>query len=213
MEGVHFDFIRSPARGVDVDYDLDYNPMVVAAFESEQGFNPHEVDVDSESFLLWLKWQQQQIGKLVGRIRSEAHLQRPGIRVSAAVLSRYHLARHQATQDWIDWLQKGQIDTACIMSYGSDNILVVQEGLLAQENRGLGTVWVGMGANHDMELIIDRIEKVRRTVVPEGLLFFSYASLNGSELNELKNRPFVAPAEVPPVNTGTPGDKPSWNIY
>ncbi|MBN1476234.1 hypothetical protein JXA47_05740, partial [Candidatus Sumerlaeota bacterium] len=84
-----------------------------------------------------------------------------------------------------------------------DNDLVVQEALLAHESRGPGTVWVGMGANHDIELIIDRISRVRREVGPEGIMFFAYTHFNSSEFNELATRPFVAPAEVPPVEEPT----------
>ncbi|MBN1477698.1 family 10 glycosylhydrolase, partial [Candidatus Sumerlaeota bacterium] len=157
VDGVHFDFIRYCARGVAEDYDLDYNPLTTAAFADETGLDPLAMAIDSELYEQWQVWQRDRIGELVGRIREAAHAARPGIRVSAAVLSRYHLARVQATQDWIEWLQRGQLDTACIMSYGSDNDLVVQEALLAHESRGPGTVWVGMGANHDIELIIDRI--------------------------------------------------------
>ena len=215
VDGVHFDFIRYPARGVSEAYDLDYNPLVIAAFEAEKGFDPLTVAVDSEAFQIWLEWQRERIGQLVGRIRSEAHAERPGIRVSAAVLSRYHLGRHQATQDWIGWLQRGQIDTVCPMSYGSDNELVVQEGLLAQENRASGSVWLGLGANHDIELIIDRIAQVRQTVHPEGLMFFAWSSRNSTEMNELRQRPFVAPALVPPVTAAVSGSdlSPVWSLY
>ncbi len=201
IDGIHFDFIRYPSRGVDLAYDLDYNPLVLAAFQSEYGFNPLDVEINSERFETWLEWQRERIGQLVGRIRDAAHTKRPGIRVSAAVLSRYHLGRHQASQDWIGWLQSGQIDTVCLMSYSPDNDLVVQEGLLAQENRGKGTVWVGMGARGDIELIIDRIAKVRRTVAPEGIMFFAWGGFNDAELDELRSRPFAASAKVPPVNS------------
>lgn len=204
LDGIHFDFIRYCARGVDEDYDLDYNALVVAAFQAGHGFDPHTVTVDSPEFEVWQEWQRAQVGALVGRIREEAHGTRPGIRVSAAVLSRYHLGRVQATQDWIDWLAAGQLDTACIMSYSSDNPLVVQEALLAQENRGQGTIWVGMGANHSIDDIIDRIDMVRDIVNPEGILFFPWGGFDSAELDRLRTDPFVAPATVPPVADDLP---------
>ena len=201
VDGIHFDFIRYTSRGVDLAYDLDYNPLVLAAFQSEYGFNPLDVEINSERFETWLEWQRQRIGQLVGRIRDAAHTKRAGIRVSAAVLSRYHLGRHQASQDWIGWLRRGEIDTVCLMSYSPDNDLVVQEGLLAQENRGKGTVWVGMGARGDIEHIIDRIDKVRRIVAPEGIMFFAWGGFDDAELDELRSRPFAASAQVPLVDS------------
>ena len=199
VDGIHFDFIRYPSRGVEYDYDLDYNPLVVKAFRSDYNYDPHDVEIDSKSYLTWLEWQRKQIGILVGGISKEAKSIKPGIRISVAALSRYYLTRHQAMQDWIAWLRKGQIDTACIMAYDEDIDLVVQECLLGQENRGNGTIWVGMGAGHDINLIIDRISSVRSIVKPEGIMFFPWGGLDESELNELKTRPFVSPAKVPPV--------------
>jgi hypothetical protein len=87
------------------------------------------------------------------------------------------------------------------MSYGADNALVVQEGLLAQENRGAGSVWVGMSARGNIDLIIDRIAKVRRTVAPEGILFFAWGGFNLDGLHKLRAQPFAARAEVPPVKS------------
>tara|TARA_Y100000310_G_scaffold298116_1_gene331739 strand:- start:9789 stop:11561 length:1773 start_codon:yes stop_codon:yes gene_type:complete len=201
VDGIHFDFIRYPSRGVQVKYDLDYNPLVIAAFEKEYGFDPRDVKIGSVRFETWLEWQRQRIGHLVGRIREDVHTRRPGTRVSAAVLSRFHLGRHQALQDWIGWLRRREIDSVCLMSYGSDNDLVVQEGLLAQENRGKGTVWVGMGTRGDIEHIINRIAKVREVVAPEGIMFFPWGSFDEAELSALRSGPFVAPAKTPPLSS------------
>ncbi|MFH0795352.1 MAG: family 10 glycosylhydrolase [bacterium] len=201
VDGIHFDFIRYPSRGVTAEYDLDYNPLVLKAFQAKYGYNPLDVEIGSARFETWLEWQRQQIGRLVGRIRDGAHAKRPGIRVSAAVLSRYHLGRHQASQDWIGWLRRGEIDTVCLMSYGADNDLVAQEGLLAQENRGKGTVWVGMGTRGDIGHIIDRIALVRDVVAPEGIMFFPWGGFDEADLNALLLGPFAAPAKVPSVKS------------
>ena len=200
VDGIHFDFIRYPARGVEQDWDLDYNPLTIAAFEAERGFDPREVEIDSEEFMVWLEWQRDRIGTLVGRIRGETKAVRPGIRVSAAILSRYHLGRHQAMQDWVAWLRRGQLDTACIMSYGSDNDLVVQESLLAMEGRGPGTIWTGMSASHDIGLTIDRMDRVRREARPEGLIFFPWGGFDAAERRQLREDPFVDAARVPIVD-------------
>lgn len=199
VDGVHFDFIRYCTRGQTPEWDLDYNPLTIAAFQEDHDFNPLEVEIDSEEYAVWVRWQQDRVGELVGRIREESHAIRPGIRVSAAVLSRYHLACEHSMQDWVAWLERGQLDTACLMSYSRDNDLVVQESLLAQENRGQGTIWVGMGAGHDIDLILDRIERVRRTVNPEGIMFFSYRGFDEADMAALRSGPFVDPAEVPEV--------------
>jgi uncharacterized lipoprotein YddW (UPF0748 family) len=200
VDGIHFDFIRYPARGIKADIDPDYNPLVIAAFESEHGFDPRSVEIDSERYQIWLEWQRQRVGELVDRISKGVHAIRPGVRVSASVLSKYHLGRHQASQDWVEWLRQRRLDTVCLMSYGADNDLVVQEALLAQENRRSGTVWVGMSARGDINHIIDRIGKVRRHVSPEGILFFAWGGFDSDELQMLRTQSFAAPAEVPPVN-------------
>ena len=184
---------------IEENWDLDYNPHTVAAFTAEHGFDPREVDVDSDEFMVWLDWQRDRIGALVGRIRDEAHAVRPGIRVSAAVLSRYHLGRHQAMQDWIAWLRRGQLDTACIMAYDADNDLVVQKSILAMEGRGAGTIWTGMSAGDEIGLTIDRIDRVRREARPEGLIFFPWGGFDAAERQRLREGPFVDPAQVQSV--------------
>jgi uncharacterized lipoprotein YddW (UPF0748 family) len=199
VDGIHFDYIRYCSRGVSPEWDLDYNPLVTHLYEQETGLNPLALEIDSEPYEAWVEWQRDRVGEFVGRVREEAHAARPGIRVSGAVLSRYHLARIHSLQDWIHWLQRGQIDTVCLMSYSADNALVAQEGLLAQENRGPGTVWVGMGASHDIDLIQDRIARVRRVVAPEGIMFFRYGQIDEAEGEILRNGPFAAPAQVPVV--------------
>jgi uncharacterized lipoprotein YddW (UPF0748 family) len=211
VDGLHFDFIRSTTRGVSPEYDLDYNPLTVAAFSQEAGFDPHSVEIDSAPYEQWLQWQRERIGTLVGRVTEGAHALRPNLRVSAAVLSRYHLARVQALQDWVEWGRRGQLDTLCLMAYSSDNDLVVQEALLAQENRGQATLWVGMGASHPIDSIVDRIERVRRVVNPEGVMFFAWGGFDSGELTRLRADPFVAPATVPPLEPqGDSSSRLSW---
>jgi uncharacterized lipoprotein YddW (UPF0748 family) len=197
VDGIHFDYIRYPARGINQSFDPDYNPLVIAAFKAKHGFDPRNVEVDSAPFQVWLEWQRQRVGDLVGRITEGVHALRPGARVSASVLSKYHLGRHQALQDWVDWLRRRRLDTVCLMSYGADNDLVVQEALLAQENRGAGSVWIGMSARGEIDHIIDRIAKVRRHAGPEGILFFAWGGFDADELKKLRAMPFAAPAEVP----------------
>lgn len=198
VDGLHFDFIRCTTRGVSPEYDLDYNPLAIAAFEDEMGYSPLDVEIDTPEYIAWTRWYMRRIGELVGTIREQAHEAHPGIRVSAAVLSRYHLARAHALQDWILWAREGWVDTLCLMAYDADNHLVTQEALLAEENRGEATVWVGLGLRDGGEGLFNRIEMVREEVDPEGIMIFSWRGLNEDKFDGLR-RAWAAPAEVPPV--------------
>jgi uncharacterized lipoprotein YddW (UPF0748 family) len=136
-------------------------------------------------------------------VHKRAHAIKPEIRVSAAVLERYHLARaSHCFQDWIEWLKKGKLDTCCIMSYKSDNELVGKRIRMAMENKGKGTIWAGLGASGlkkeegALQSMLDRVELVRRHK-PEGIMFFAYKHFSDTDLKALKEGPFTPGAIVP----------------
>ncbi len=215
VDGIHFDFIRFPfaSNRVDDPWDLGYSPLSRAAFKEEHGFDPLDIDPeDREKVEIWNDWRREGVGRLVGEVTRRAHAAKPGIRVSAAVLNRYHLARGaHCFQDWIVWMQKGLLDTCCIMAYDTDNDIVANRIRMAVENQGPATVWAGLAANWRgnrtggaFESILDRVELVRRQN-PEGIMFFAYKHFDDEELQRLKDEAFAIPAVVPPVRTSATG--------
>jgi len=209
VDGVHFDFIRFPfsPNRMKNERDLGYSKLSREAFKKEHGMDPLEIDPGNAKMVkTWNDWRRLCVGRLVRDVHKRAHEIKPGIRVSAAVLERYHLARGcHCHQDWIMWMKNGWIDTCCIMAYGSDNELVGKRIRLAVENSGNATVWAGLGAGWRSrrsrgkpESIPERIDIVRREK-PEGIMFFAYKHFTDEKLDELKKGPFAIPATVPEV--------------
>jgi|GEM_PF-165310 len=207
VDGIHFDFIRFPSSGnrIDSDWDLGYSKLSREAFKKEHGLDPMDIDPeDLEKVKLWDDWRRLCVSRLVEDVHKRAHAIKPDIRVSGAVLERYHLARDShCFQDWLEWLQNGKIDTCCVMAYNTDNPLVANRIRMAVENRGKGTVWAGMSGSWRrrqgkgvIESIIERVELVRRQK-PEGVMFFAYKHFSDEEFAQLKEKAFSVPAKVP----------------
>jgi uncharacterized lipoprotein YddW (UPF0748 family) len=207
VDGIHFDFIRFPFSGnqINSDWDLGYSELARKAFKEEHGMDPLELDPKKKEHVqLWNNWRRICVSRLVEDVNKKAHALKPDIRVSAAVLERYHLARDcHCFQDWIEWLQSGKIDTCCIMAYNTDNPLVGQIIRMATENKGKGTIWAGLRGNWSrregegiMESILERVDIVRRSK-PEGVMFFAYKHFSDEECNALRENAFGIPAVAP----------------
>jgi len=207
VDGIHFDFVRFPFSGnrIDSDWDLGYGKLEREAFKKEHGLDPLDINPkDKEKVQLFNDWRRQCVSRLVEDVHKRAHELKPEIRVSGAVLERYHLVRDvHCFQDWIEWLQSGKIDTCCIMAYNTDNPLVAERIRLGVENQGTGTIWAGLSANWSgergqgsVESILERVEMVRQ-YKPEGVMFFAYGHFSDEELKALKEETFAIPAFAP----------------
>ena len=200
----------SHARSDDLGWILGPTAGVVEyfsgiAFEKEHGIDPLDIDPkDREKVKLYNDWRRLSVSRLVEAVTRRAHEAKPGIRVSAAVLERYHLARaSHCYQDWIEWMQSGKIDTCCIMAYNTDNPLVAKRIRMAVENQGESTVWAGLSgnwggrrSNGTFESVLERVDMVRREK-PEGIMFFAYKHFDDTEIKALKDGPFSTPSAVP----------------
>ena len=209
VDGIHFDFIRfcHSDNRITSDWDLGYNPLARKAFKKKHGVDPMEIDPKNATMVkTWNDWRRSCVSSLVADVHERAHKIKPKIRVSAAVLERYHLARGcHCHQDWIGWMKNGWIDTCCIMSYRTDNELVGKRIRMAVENSGDATVWAGLSGNwkYDrtggaLQSMLERVEIVRRQK-PEGILFFAYKHFSDEDLEALKQGPFSIPAVPPKV--------------
>lgn len=216
VDGIHFDFIRFPFSDnkIDGDWDLGYSKLAREAFKKEHGIDPLELDPKKREHVeLWNNWRRTCVSRLVEDVNKKAHALKPNIRVSAAVLERYHLARDcHCFQDWIEWLQSGKIDTCCVMAYSTDNPLVGQIIRMATENKGKGTIWAGLSGNWRrregegaMGSIMERVDIVRRHK-PEGVMFFAYKHFSDEECKALRENAFGIPAKAP-GRPGKPNDQ------
>jgi uncharacterized lipoprotein YddW (UPF0748 family) len=118
IDGVHFDSVRFPAP------DFDYSRAAVDVFRHDirarlsaaerrrmdgvEAIDPYAYpEVFSEE---WRLFRQTQLTSLVTRLRTAAKAARPGVVVSAAVVSDTVQAAMQGFQDWRTWMDNGFVD-------------------------------------------------------------------------------------------------------
>jgi uncharacterized lipoprotein YddW (UPF0748 family) len=118
VDGVHLDDVRFP--GADFDYSraavdafrasvrTRLSPVERARLDSIETIDPFAYP--DELAEEWRLFRQTQMTALVTRLRSTAKAVRPGIVVSASVVSDVVRAARDGFQDWRTWLDNGFVD-------------------------------------------------------------------------------------------------------
>ena len=90
-------------------------------------------------------WRREKLTELVARIAAEARARRPGIAMSAAVISDRERGYLVDFQNWAGWLDEGLLDFAVPMLYTRDQTLL-QHGVEALAGLARSkNLWVGLG--------------------------------------------------------------------
>jgi uncharacterized lipoprotein YddW (UPF0748 family) len=123
VDGIHLDQVRyyegQPLR-------WGYNPTSVARFNLTFGRDPETQPEPSDPD--WIAWRREQVTNLVRRIYLEARALRPGIAITAAVVTwgtgprgpdgwEKQAPYASVLQDWRAWLQEGIVDYLLPMDY------------------------------------------------------------------------------------------------
>jgi len=152
LDGLHLDYIRypdalpfSPGARFGVGLSFGYGEASRARFLRETGLKaPFGVDLRNAN--AWDQWRREQVNLLVREIGSSARASRPGLMMSAAVVSDRERAYLTDFQNWVGWLDAGLIDVAVPMLYTTDeerlrHTIESYEGLARGRN-----LWVGLGS-------------------------------------------------------------------
>ncbi|MES2572224.1 MAG: family 10 glycosylhydrolase [Verrucomicrobiota bacterium] len=131
VDGIHLDYIRySDHRSSLNNQPWGYNPVSLARFKRLRNIASTPAPGDPT----WLQWRRDQVTALVRKIYLNALRVKPGVRISAALItygtapSDLTLAAWQAKeaygrtlQDWRAWMEEGILDLACPMIYRTSN--------------------------------------------------------------------------------------------
>jgi uncharacterized lipoprotein YddW (UPF0748 family) len=152
LDGLHLDYVRypdtlpfSPGTQFGVGVGFGFGQPVRARFEAETALRaPFGASLaNAERFD---GWRREKLSALVAAIANSARAQRPGLRVSAAVIAERERAYRVDLQDWLGWLDAGQLDFAVPMLYTRDPVLfrygVETYAGLARRRQ----LWVGLGS-------------------------------------------------------------------
>lgn len=117
VDGLHFDYIRYP------NSDCCYCTGCLERFQADTGHHVDNWPADAYSGPLreeYREWRCQQISRLVQGVKEAVLAIKPSLKVSAAVFSRYPSCRDTVGQDWVSWIEHGNLDFICPMDYTDD---------------------------------------------------------------------------------------------
>ena len=207
LDGLHLDYIRYPSPEFDCSraaldafreaMALELTPRELAALDARTASAPLAFIDDYPA--RWVAFRRERLTRLVTRLGRAARVQRPAVRMTAAVWPDATQARDYKLQDWSRWLRDGLIDAACPMMYMSSGTSFERQLQVLARQAG-GSVWPGIGAYK-----INADEAARRVDVARamgfgGVMLYSYDSMSGGPgrpspyLTTLQRRAFRAAA-------------------
>jgi len=214
LDGLHLDYVRypdtlpfSPGTRFGVGLSFGFGESSRARFRQETGVEAPVGD-SIRNANRWDDWRRQQVTDLVGQIAARTRAARPGLLVSAAVVSDRERAYLVDFQDWAGWLDRGHLDFAVPMLYTRDPSLLrygVESLAGLARHREL---WVGLGSWLFAERPAEAVAQLQRVTDETNLgsALFSWDSIRDvpalrAALADAAGRPpGAAPAApVPPV--------------
>ena len=192
LDGLHLDYVRHPGvlpfvpgSRFGVGLDFGYGLASRQRFERETGLAGPYSDPENPSRgkivhgNAWDAWRREKVTELVAAIGIGTRAARPGLVLSAAVISYVDRAYLSLAQDWPRWLEEGLIDLAIPMVYTLDERLLRYQ--LEHFGRGLQRerIWSGLGVwlfARSPERAAAQIE-IARAAGLEGDVLFSYDAI------------------------------------
>ncbi len=188
VDGVHLDQVRY-FEGRGLDRRWGYNPASVARFNAAYGRAPGSQPDPGDPD--WAAWRRAQVTALVRRIYLQAKAAKPGVVVSAAVVTwgkgpdgaggwEQSAPFAAVFQDWRAWLQEGILDYAIPMDYYREEMPQAAwlDAWVGWQigNQGRRAVAIGLGAYlNDAEGVLAQVRRVR-SARPLGVALYSYAA-------------------------------------
>jgi uncharacterized lipoprotein YddW (UPF0748 family) len=152
LDGLHLDYVRypdtlpfSPGTQFGVGLGFGFGEPARTRFLAETGL-PAPFGGSLANAERFDAWRREKLSALVAAIAASARAERPGLRVSAAVIPERERAYRVDLQDWLGWLDARHLDFAVPMLYTRDATLLrygveTYAGLAAKRE-----LWVGLGS-------------------------------------------------------------------
>ncbi len=128
FDGLHLDYIRyadalpfAPGTRFGVGLGFGFGAETRARFRTDTGLEaPFQSSLRNAN--AFDDWRRAQLSALVGKIAQSARQARPGLQMSAAVISDRERAYLVDLQDWLGWLDANALDFAVPMLYTRDHV-------------------------------------------------------------------------------------------
>jgi uncharacterized lipoprotein YddW (UPF0748 family) len=191
IDGVHLDFVRYPARmGRNVSY-AGYNENSVDQFVKTTGTRPEE------HHKLWDDWRTRHIGESIRLIHDRIAMRGKKIPLSAAVLAEGDIARARNYTDYREWIRKGYLDFAVLMSYFDSMDEIRKSVFNAKETIASDRFVLGVNiGKHPSDAIASQIDLSRE----ENFKGFALFSLDEEGMNNLDGYLGQLRSDIPDIN-------------
>ncbi|MDX8288994.1 family 10 glycosylhydrolase [Metabacillus indicus] len=209
VEGLHLDYIRYP---VSQPYDVgfSYDDYTRGEFKKEAGVDPLEITPasDPENWEKWNKWRERQITTFVERIRGEMNGKDKQVDLSTAVFPEVSDAIDAKFQNWVEWVNAGQLDFITPMVYSVDTNYVERTSRKFIERMTYPVLsYIGLApfVGFDDELLVSQADAIGNTGAA-GQVQFAYHTLQDQHFHALALGPQRTSAIVPhrnPVQSAT----------
>jgi uncharacterized lipoprotein YddW (UPF0748 family) len=191
LDGLHLDYIRYPGP------EYDYSLAALTAFERYQEFSGARPAPPDRVPGVWAQYRRDALTALTGRLARAAREERPGLRLSAAVVPDDTQALHQKFQDWPSWLEHGVLDAVAPMAYAADPLVFRRQLDATVARAPRGQVWAGIGAYRlSTPAVLGRVREARAAGA-RGVVVFSHEWLQPADAAELRAGAF--PPQLPPA--------------
>jgi uncharacterized lipoprotein YddW (UPF0748 family) len=204
IDGIHFDFIRFPARMGPDTPAVSYDEVSLKRFKEETGEEPIPYSK------AWDQWRTDQITEIVAHIYKGVKERKTEVEVSASVLAAWDLGLGRAFTDYRKWMEMGILDFVMPMSYSPNHATVWKDTTDALQVTDPGRVVVGLGAWHfknNPEGLAEQIDILRRERVRGFVLFaqdtVSMAPTVNDYMQSLKELSLTKKVKVPKLPSNT----------
>jgi uncharacterized lipoprotein YddW (UPF0748 family) len=191
LDGVHLDMVRFPMSirrkgrtSREARPSFGFGEESISRFYSFAGKEVPaaraKVIRELRGSTAWATWQRAQVTLLVFEIRSLLNDIAPHMELSAAVIASAHRSFNEVKQDWSNWLSGGIVDSAVLMSYSRDPLLVKKQtkhAVAVAADRGQALTGLGAWLMLGKPEALTKQGKIALSQGAEGLVLFSYSNL------------------------------------
>jgi len=128
-------------------------------------------------------WRQQRLTHLLRLVAQKAREVRPGIKISATVIPYPEQARRIGGQDWVTWVEEGDVDFVCPLDFSREaqplsDLVTNQVERLGDQ----GPLYVGLAASQQNNVAeVARQIQITREAGADGFVLFNADDLTVTE--------------------------------